>query len=75
MEPVTSGNKKINRINPTKTQQERKIVDLEFLLLNSLKITAEKVQEVTNKYLLNRKYKSIFCLQKQKQEMISSQKA
>ena len=36
-------------------------VDLEILLLNTLKITAIKVQEVTDKYLINKPYISIFC--------------
>ena len=36
-------------------------VDLEILLMNSLTITAEKLQEVTDKYLIDKPYISMFC--------------
>ena len=36
-------------------------VDLEILLINSLIITAGKVQEVTDKFLIDKPYISMFC--------------
>ena len=36
-------------------------VDLKVLLLNTLKITAIRGQEVTDKYLRDKPYISIFC--------------
>ena len=45
-----------NRITP-----EAGKIDLEFLLLNTLTITDLKVQEVSDKFLINKPYISIFC--------------
>ena len=46
----------LNRIAPCAGK-----VDLEVLLLNTLKITALKVQEVTDNYLRDKPYISLFC--------------
>merc|ERR1711888_437504 len=37
-------------------------VDLEILLINSLKINAGKIQEIIDSFLINKEYISIFCL-------------
>ena len=37
-------------------------IDLEVLLVNSLKINAEKIQEITDSFLVEKEYISIFCL-------------
>ena len=37
-------------------------VDLEIMLVNSLKINAGKVQEIIDSFLVNKTYISIFCL-------------
>ena len=37
-------------------------VDLEIMLVNSLKINAGKVQEIIDSFLINKTYISIFCL-------------
>ena len=36
-------------------------VDLEILLINSLSITADKVQQTADAFMIGRKYISIFC--------------
>ena len=37
-------------------------IDLEILLVNSLKINAGKIQEITDSFLTEKEYISIFCL-------------
>ena len=51
---------KNRNINNNITQEIGKI-DLELLLLNTLTITDLKVQAVTDKFLVNKPYISIFC--------------
>ena len=54
--------KKYENINiQNKITPEIGKVDLEFLLLNTLIITDLKVQEVSDKFLANKPYISIFC--------------
>ena len=36
-------------------------IDLEILLINSLTINVGKVQEITDTFLVNKKYISMFC--------------
>ena len=42
-------------------EPELEKIDLKIILINSLVINADKVQEVTDKYLKNKPYISIFC--------------
>ena len=41
-------------------------IDLEVLLVNSLKINAGKIQEITDGFLVEKEYISIFCLTEMK---------
>ena len=45
-------------------------VDLEILLVNSLKINAGKMQEIIDSFLINKEYISIFCLTETKVDCI-----
>ena len=45
-------------------------INLEILLVNSLKINAIKVQEVTDAFLVNKPYISIFCFTETKVDCI-----
>ena len=46
---------------PIKSEEVPADTDLEFLLLNSWKINADKVQTVIDKFLKGRKHKTFFC--------------
>ena len=45
-------------------------MDLKILLLNTLKITAIKVQEITDKYLKDKPYISLFCFTEVKADCV-----
>ena len=62
-EEVSNQNIQHNRSRDleNKIRSEVEKVDLEVLLLNTLKITAIRVQEDTDKNLINKPYISIFC--------------
>ena len=45
-------------------------VDLEILLINSLKINAGKMQEIIDSFLVNKEYISTFCLTETKVDCI-----
>ena len=46
-------------------------IDLELLLVNSLKINAGKVQEVIDEFLLGKTYISIFCFTETKVDCVN----
>ena len=46
-------------------------INLEIILVNSLKIDAGKVQEVTDAFLIDTKYISIFCFMEIKVDYIN----
>ena len=45
-------------------------IDLEVLLVNSLRINAEKVQEIVDSFLIEKEYISIFCLTETKVDCV-----
>ena len=45
-------------------------VDLEILLMNTLKLTTGKVQDVVNTFMLENEYISIFCFTETKVEFL-----
>ena len=59
-----------NRNINNNINQEIGKIDLELLLLNTLTITDLKVQTVTDKFLVNKPYTSIFCFTETKVDCI-----
>ena len=49
-------------------------IDLEVLLVNSLKINAGKIQEITDSFLVEKEYIRIFCLMETKVNCTNSKK-
>ena len=47
---------------PKEVGVEESTMNTEILLINSLKINIGKLQEITDGFLINRSYTSIFCL-------------
>ena len=56
--------------NPKGIEAEIGEVDLEVMLVNSLKINAGKVQEIIDSFLLEKYYINIFCLTETKVDCI-----
>ena len=56
--------------NPKGIDTEAGEVDLEVMLVNSLKINAGKVQEIIDSFLIEKDYISIFCLTETKVDCI-----
>ena len=58
----------VNRIyreyvkNPKGLEAGMEEIDLEIMLVNSLKINAGKIQEIVDCFLIEKEYISIFCL-------------
>ena len=48
--------------NPKEPEVGGEDIDLEILLVNSLKINAGKIQEIVDSFLIDKEYISIFCL-------------
>ena len=46
-------------------------IDLEIMLVNSLKINAAKVQEIIDGFLIDKPYISIFCLTETKVDCVN----
>ena len=59
-----------NRNINNNINQEIGKIDLELLLLNTLTITDLKVHTVTDKFLVNKPYTSIFCFTETKVDCI-----
>ena len=55
--------------NPKGIEEGTGDVDLEIMLINSLKINAGKVQEIIDSFLINNTYISVFCLTETKVEL------
>ena len=70
----------INRIyrkylkNPKEPEVGGEEMNLEILLINSLKINMGKLQEITDGFLIEKEYISIFCLTETKENCTNFQK-
>merc|ERR1711888_87854 len=58
---------------PKEPKVEKSMMSVEILLINSLKISIGKIQEITDGFLIDKEYVSIFCLTEMKENCANYQ--